>query len=101
MLHGTDETSSRSEVSSHTLLRPLTVALLAYRLGGAVNAADAPYQSERVPNRNSAADAANFYSEGGSRDVFNKYRVTSVWKMHGNRVTEPSGSHNIFHSDAT
>jgi hypothetical protein len=68
----------RSGSGRHPLLHPVTTRLLAYRLGDAVNAADTSHQYKWRPQGDSGADAADSHKDGGSRDIFDEYRITLI-----------------------
>ncbi|KAG9190923.1 hypothetical protein G6011_09011 [Alternaria panax] len=77
-------------------LHPLLVALLAFKLGGPVNAAFTTYQHEwRVPSDNSC-DTPNLHTEGDSGNIFEDLRITVVWEMRDGEVSGLSGNHTVF-----
>jgi hypothetical protein len=96
-----DLTSSPLELptSKHVredILHPLLIALLAFKLGGPVNAAFTTHQREWRPPNNATRDALGFHSEGDVGDMFDDLRITVVWEMRNDKATGPSGSHNVF-----
>ncbi|KAF2628142.1 hypothetical protein BU25DRAFT_467476 [Macroventuria anomochaeta] len=92
----TDTDNNQDAGTFHALLHPLSIALLAYRMGGAVNAANTTHFHEWKSQGNSAAGIPDFHAEGDSSDIFDEYRITLVWETHNSRWTRPSGSHNFF-----
>lgn len=80
----------------HGLLHPLLVALLAYSLGGPVNAANTAFaHAWRLPEA-SAAGTHNFYMEGDCGDVFDDLRLTLVWEAGDGQLKGVSGEHHVF-----
>ncbi|KAF1833454.1 hypothetical protein BDW02DRAFT_527572 [Decorospora gaudefroyi] len=80
----------------HDILHPLLVALVAFRLGGPVNATFSIHEHEwKLP-----VDADNhvpaFYSEGDTADLFDEFRITVVWEMRDDKKTALSGTHSVF-----
>lgn len=63
---------------SHVLLHPLSIALLAFRMGGVINAADTSHLHEWKPHTAAMTDAHNFHMKGASNDVFDDPRITTV-----------------------
>lgn len=87
---------STSKSGDESFLHPLLIALLAFQLGGPVNAAFTTYVSEwRLPDATSS-DVQAFYSEGDAGGFFNTFRVTKVWENREGKTTGPSGSHSVF-----
>ncbi|KAI4651910.1 hypothetical protein J4E93_002106 [Alternaria ventricosa] len=78
------------------ILHPLLVALLAFKLGGPINAAFTGHQHEWRPPTDTARDTPSFYSEGDVGDVFDNIRITVVWEMRDDKATGPSGKHSVF-----
>ena len=87
---------STSKFVDESFLHPLLIALLAFQLGGPVNAAFTTYDSEwRLPPATSS-DVQAFYSEGDTGDFFDTFRITKVWENREGKITGPSGSHSVF-----
>jgi hypothetical protein len=85
------------------LVHPLFIALLAYRLGGPVTAANtATAHQWKLPDQSkSEVQVNNFHIEGDDGDIFNDHRVTLVWEE-SDISTNTIGEHHIFQSgDAT
>jgi hypothetical protein len=82
-------------VSEH-ILHPLLVALLAYQLGGPVNAAFTKQEHEWKVPEDVGNGAPNFYSEGDAGNVFDEFRVTMVWETQDDMMVGPLGIHNVF-----
>jgi hypothetical protein len=80
------------------LLDPLLIALLAYQMGGPINAANTAHAHQWKPptKPTSPHDAQNFHMEGEHGDVLHSHRLTLVWEEHGEESRSPSGSHHIF-----
>ena len=93
---------STSMPAREDTLHPLLVALLAFKLGGPINAAFTGHQHEWRPPIDTARDTPSFYSEGDVGDFFDDIRITIVWEMRDDKATGPSGKHSVFlTSDAT
>jgi hypothetical protein len=84
------------------LLHPLVVALLAYRMGGPINAANTGYahQWKRPDHVAAPTDMRNFHMEGdnGEPTIFDVQRLALVWGEHEGIPTSVCGEHNIFRS---
>jgi hypothetical protein len=100
--HSSPEQSSgppTPSTSKHTCgisLHPLLVALLAYQLGGPVNAAFATHEHEwKVPD-DVGNGVPSLYSEGDVGDVLDVFRVTIVWETQDGMTVGPLGNHNVF-----
>jgi hypothetical protein len=79
-----------------SLLHPLVIALLAYQMGGAVNAANTLYLRQWKSSKVPKAELAHFYSEGDTKSIADDHRVTLVWEERAGRATAVSGDHHIF-----
>jgi hypothetical protein len=79
-----------------SLLHPLVIALLAYQMGGAVNAANTLYSRQWQSSKAPEPELARFYSEGDTKSIADDHRVTLVWEERGGRSTAVSGDHHIF-----
>jgi hypothetical protein len=78
------------------ILHPLLVALLAYQLGGPINAAYTKHENEwKVPD-DIGNSAPNFYSEGDAGEFFDEFRVTRVWETQDGLTVGSLGTHNVF-----
>lgn len=87
---------SISEPVQEDILHPLVVALLAFKLGGPINAAFTGHQNEwRLPT-DAARDTPSFRSEGDEGDFFDNLRITVVWEIRNDRASGPSGKHSVF-----
>jgi hypothetical protein len=74
------------------LLHPMNIALLAFRMGGPINAANTAYFHRwKLPYQ--AVHEAQMHMEGDNDDIFDDHRMTLVWE--GN-MRSPSGSHHLF-----
>lgn len=80
------------------LIHPLIIAVLAFRLGGPVNAAGSTHVRQwRLPDQMvSAFEVQNFHMEGDSGNIFDDHRVTLVWEEGKVHVDAMSGSHHLF-----
>jgi hypothetical protein len=82
------------------LLHPLFVALLAYQMGGPINAANTAYAHQwKLPDQSlSDSDMKNFHMEGDNGDIliFDDHRITLVWEEHNGKPRGPSGKHHLF-----
>jgi hypothetical protein len=80
------------------LLHPLLIALLAYQMGGPINAAKSAHahQWRRPTDPIDPQDTQNFYMESEHGGVFDIHRLTFVWEQHSEESRGPSGSHHIF-----
>jgi hypothetical protein len=79
------------------LLRPLSVALLAFQLGGPVNAAFTFRKHEWRMPANSMVETPHHHMEGDTGDIFDGLRVTTVWEAQDDgTISAPSGTHNVF-----
>ncbi|KAH6633535.1 hypothetical protein C7974DRAFT_309785 [Boeremia exigua] len=87
--------------SNHALLHPLSIALLAYHMGGAVNAANTIHTNEWRSRTMGADDMPDFYQEGDLGDIFDDYRVSLVWEKHNSVWINPSGTHTVFRKGAS
>jgi hypothetical protein len=89
-------TGAAQKPSREDILHPLLVALLAYQMGGPVNAAFTKHEHEwKVPD-NVGNGAPNLYSEGDAGDMFDGFRVTVVWETQDGLRVGPLGTHNVF-----
>jgi hypothetical protein len=74
------------------LLHPMNIALLSFRMGGPINAANTAYfQRWKLPYQ--AVHEAQMHMEGNIDDIFDDHRMTLVWE---GRMRSPSGSHHLF-----
>jgi hypothetical protein len=82
------------------ITHPLIIALLAFRLGGPVNAANTTYAHQwKLPEQSqSAMHAQNFNMEGDRSDFFDEHRVTLVWQEREGQSEQLSGNHSVFRS---
>jgi hypothetical protein len=81
------------------LLHLLSVALLAYRMGGPLNAGTTPphaHQWKPSGNLETAVDPQNFYMEGDNESIFADHRITLVWEETNGQARRASGDHHIF-----
>jgi hypothetical protein len=78
------------------LLHPLLVALVAYQLGGPVNAAYATRTHEWKLPDDAEAGMANLYTEGDTGNVFDSLCITKVWEERDGKVMGLSGRHDVF-----
>ena len=83
------------DLSTHEgLIHPLLVAVLAYCMGGPINAANKAYGHEwRTPVDK---EARMLHMEGDNGDILDDYRLTFVWEHFGDAMQKPSGDHHIF-----
>ncbi|KAL5113257.1 hypothetical protein ACEQ8H_008873 [Pleosporales sp. CAS-2024a] len=84
--------------ASQGLFHPLLIALLAYQMGGAVNAVfTARGHQWRLPEQaDCATGLENFHQEGGQEDILSDHRMTLVWEEHDNKARAVSGTHHVF-----
>ncbi|KAF1938547.1 hypothetical protein EJ02DRAFT_383571 [Clathrospora elynae] len=79
------------------LLHPLLIALVAYQVGGPVNAAYTTHSQEwELPAEESPSEAQSSHIEGDTGGIFDGFRVTRVWETRHGNATGPSGTHNVF-----
>lgn len=77
-------------------LHPLWVALLAFKLGGPINAASTTHQHEwRLPSEKTR-DTPSFYSEGDFVNMFEDLRIAVIWETRDGEAAGPSGNHTVF-----
>lgn len=68
-------------------LHPLLVALLAFKLGGPINAASTTHQHEwRLPSEKTRG-TPSFYSEGDFVNMFEDLRIAVIWETSVPNVT--------------
>jgi hypothetical protein len=85
-----------SKHAQEDFLHPLLVALVAFKLGGPVNAAFTTHQHEwRIPSDNTR-DTPNLHSEGDAGNLFEEMRITVVWETRDGEAAVPSGNHTVF-----
>jgi hypothetical protein len=95
---------SADVVEQHPILRgflhPLVIALLAYRMGGPINAADTGYAHKwKCPNQLEIMTAEqSFHMEGedGKPSILDVQRLTWVWEEYEGKSRSVRGQHNIF-----
>jgi hypothetical protein len=82
------------------LLHPLAVALLAYRMGGPINAASTPHAHQwKLPDQSAPeSDQQNIHMEGENECIFYDHRVTLVWEEVNGDSRGVSGEHHVFRS---
>jgi hypothetical protein len=84
----------------HGLLHPLVITLLAYQMGGPVNAANTAFAHQwKLPDQSlSESEMGNFHMEGDNGDVliFDDHRLTLVWEEHSGKLRGTSGNHHLF-----
>ncbi|KAF2824816.1 hypothetical protein CC86DRAFT_420044 [Ophiobolus disseminans] len=92
----------RHSITQAGVIHPLTVAILAFRLGGPVNAANSAYaQQWRLSERPvPAGQVKKFHMEGESRNIFDEQRVAFVWEVRDGQVCSTSDDHSIFLGDS-
>jgi hypothetical protein len=78
------------------LLHPLVIALLAYQMGGAINAANTLHSHQWKSAEGSVPELAHFYAEGDTKNIVDDHRITLVWEERGGRSTAVPGKHHIF-----
>lgn len=78
------------------LLHPLSVALLAFRLGGPINAANTAYAHVWKLPELDMSEEQSFHMEGDSGDFFEDHRITIVWETQHGEAKSASGKHHIF-----
>jgi hypothetical protein len=95
----------RQDAIKEHLFHPLLVALLAFQVGGPVNAANTAtaHRWTLQPDQStSAVHVQNFLMQGDDQDFFDDHRVTLVWEEREGEEATSMGNHHIFHSgDAT
>jgi hypothetical protein len=72
-------------------LHRLIIAMLAFHMGGAVNAANNVQYRAWKSLGTSGGGMPDFLVEGDSSDVFDEYRLMLAWELHDKRLTKPSG----------
>lgn len=82
-----------------SLAHPLLVALVAYHLGGPVNAAFTIRSHEWKLSEVGLANKPVFHIEGDTGVLFDDIRVTTAWEVHDKLIAGPSGEHSIFLTD--
>ncbi|KAH9873227.1 hypothetical protein J1614_005625 [Plenodomus biglobosus] len=91
---GTQTTVSQQLLESAT--HPLTIALLAYHLGGPVNAAYTARKHFWRSYPSSGVSMPEFHVEGGTGEVLKEVRVTVVWEEQDRTAIRPTGKHDVF-----
>ncbi|CAA9959022.1 hypothetical protein PTMSG1_02550 [Pyrenophora teres f. maculata] len=94
--HPGERTCCTPNSAHEYLLHPLLVALLAFQLGGPVNAAFTTHELEWKLPDDTTSDMPTFYSEGDTGDLFHEFRITRVWETYEGRTVGPSGNHSVF-----
>jgi hypothetical protein len=81
-------------------IHPLFILLLAYRLGGPINASYTAYTHKWKPPQHSASAKPSdlILTEGDTKDFMTNHRLTFAWEMRNDTAMKPSGDHNIFPS---
>ncbi|CAO2653243.1 Nn.00g026540.m01.CDS01 [Neocucurbitaria sp. VM-36] len=78
------------------LVHPLSVALLAYHLGGPINAANTAcghiWKLPKLP----VTEELSFHKEGDNGDFFEGCRITLVWETQHGEMKSASGKHHVF-----
>jgi hypothetical protein len=90
----------KDDVLNH-LLHPLFIALLAYRMGGPINAGKIlPYAHQcKLPDQSAAEDdPQNFHMEGDNKSIFADHRITLVWEEIHGQSKGASREHHVFMS---
>ncbi|KAF2788347.1 hypothetical protein K505DRAFT_255757 [Melanomma pulvis-pyrius CBS 109.77] len=83
-------------ISTHQgFLHPLFITLLAYQMGGPINAATTAYGHDWRKSEGST-DLQAVHMEGDSGDILDDYRVTFAWERRGDTMKKLSGDHHIF-----
>jgi hypothetical protein len=85
---------------SEKLLHPLSVALLAYRMGGPINTVTTPHAHQwKLPEQSvTASDLQNFHMEGENASIFCGHRLSLVWEESNGQSRGVSGNHHVFMS---
>jgi hypothetical protein len=103
LLHGNVSNGDMSNVEPHDicdhLLHPLPVALLAYRMGGPIDAGTTPPHAHqwKLPDESATAiDSKNFHMEGENKSIFADHHITLVWEELNARSKVASGQHHVF-----
>jgi hypothetical protein len=84
------------------LFHPLLIALLAYQMGGPVNASlTAQAREWKYPTRsNSEGDSLDvlphFHNEHASDNILSDHRMTLVWEEIEGQIQGESGSHHVY-----
>ena len=78
------------------LLHPLLIALLAFQLGGPVNAAFTAHELEWKLPEDTTSTIPTLYNEGDTGNLFDGFRITRVWETRDGKTVGPSGSHSVF-----
>jgi hypothetical protein len=84
---------------SQGLVDPLSITLLAYRMGGAVTAvliAPQAHQWKLPEQFESAIGVESFHVESGGFSMFSDHRMTLVWDEHGGKARSVLGSHRVY-----
>jgi len=89
-------TCSTPEPAHEPLLHPLLIALLAFQLGGPVNAAFTTHEIEWKLPAETTSTIATLYSEGDTGNLFDDFRITRVWETRDGKTIGPSGRHSVF-----
>jgi hypothetical protein len=76
------------------LTHPLLIVVLAYCMGGPINAANKAYGHEWRTSIDAGARLPHM--EGDTGDILDDYRLTFVWEHFGDVMQKPSGDHHIF-----
>ncbi|KAF2635775.1 hypothetical protein P280DRAFT_370567, partial [Massarina eburnea CBS 473.64] len=88
------------EANDEPCIHPLFILLLAYRIGGPINAANTAYAHQwKAPNSANPESAADLvHTEGDTGDFMEDHRLTFAWEMRDGVAKTPSGIHDIFPS---
>jgi hypothetical protein len=80
------------------LFHPLLIALLAYRMGGAVNAVLTTQARQwKLPEQSQSEDGLeNFHTEGNEDDFLSGHRMALVWEERDGKTRGVSGTHHVF-----
>lgn len=83
---------------SQGLFHPLLIALLAYRLGGAINAALTTQARQwKLPEQSQSEDGLeDFHMEGNEDDIFSGHRMALVLEEQDGKTRGVSGTHHVF-----
>jgi hypothetical protein len=71
-------------------LHPLLVALLAFKLGGPVNAAFTTHRHEWRLASDNTRETPSLHTEGDAGHMFEDLRITVVWEMRDGEAADPS-----------
>ncbi|KAH7382299.1 hypothetical protein BKA66DRAFT_530502 [Pyrenochaeta sp. MPI-SDFR-AT-0127] len=78
------------------ILHPISVALLAYNIGGPLNGSNTAFTHRWTLPGGSAPQIQGFHIEGDCGDIFDGYRLTLVWEISDGQIKNLSGTHHIF-----